>query len=396
MANKVYYGEYSLEHWIHLILTKNIVLPEYQRSFVWSEEKVRNLVTSFQNDLFIPPVTIGSYEKSDETLNLVLDGQQRLTSILLAYLKVYPNKSSFKAINSEEKIYQNDNEMSDDEDGVLEWTFSQIQSIAESKNAIKAYFNNLKDDSNYNSLQINISNDFFENHYLGFSFLIPESKVLQKNYYASVFRDINTQGVDLLPQESRESLYFLDENLKLFFKPSFASQYKVKAGNTIASMDFVRYISIISQYANDSNVNNIAKGTQGKLEKYYIEYIYSVINDTKSDRFGQFSQIFLNELWKSRFDNLKNCLKLIVEDKHNFDSIIYLDVVMFGLVYFVVFKDKTLNQENLEKLRSELRIKADKFKKDISHSKAPNSLKYIKQRVNASITIYEEFIDESA
>lgn len=39
MENKVYYGEYSLKHWIDLILSKNIELPEYQRYFVWEEKK---------------------------------------------------------------------------------------------------------------------------------------------------------------------------------------------------------------------------------------------------------------------------------------------------------------------------------------------------------------------
>lgn len=37
MKNKVYYGEYTLKHWIRLMLKEEIVLPEYQRHFVWSE-----------------------------------------------------------------------------------------------------------------------------------------------------------------------------------------------------------------------------------------------------------------------------------------------------------------------------------------------------------------------
>ena len=39
MDNRVYYGEYSLRHWINLILKNNIDLPEYQRYFVWNEKK---------------------------------------------------------------------------------------------------------------------------------------------------------------------------------------------------------------------------------------------------------------------------------------------------------------------------------------------------------------------
>ena len=36
--NRTYYGEYSLAYWIQMILKRNIVLPEYQRTFVWNAE----------------------------------------------------------------------------------------------------------------------------------------------------------------------------------------------------------------------------------------------------------------------------------------------------------------------------------------------------------------------
>lgn len=61
MKNKVYYGEYSLEHWIKLILKKNIVLPDYQRYYVWNQEKVKTLIESFNKKEFVPPVTVGSF-----------------------------------------------------------------------------------------------------------------------------------------------------------------------------------------------------------------------------------------------------------------------------------------------------------------------------------------------
>jgi hypothetical protein len=41
MNTRVYYGEYTLRHWLNLMLTRNIDLPEYQRSFVWNEDDVK-------------------------------------------------------------------------------------------------------------------------------------------------------------------------------------------------------------------------------------------------------------------------------------------------------------------------------------------------------------------
>ena len=43
METKVYYGEYTLEYWISLILKKDIILPSYQRHFVWEKNDVETL-----------------------------------------------------------------------------------------------------------------------------------------------------------------------------------------------------------------------------------------------------------------------------------------------------------------------------------------------------------------
>lgn len=83
MGNRVYYGEYTLKHWLDLILKKNIVLPEYQRYFVWDENRVKTLIETFNKNQFVPPITIGAYTKGNTVQNLIIDGQQRLTSLLL-------------------------------------------------------------------------------------------------------------------------------------------------------------------------------------------------------------------------------------------------------------------------------------------------------------------------
>ena len=96
MDNKVYYGEYSLEYWIELIMKGNIVLPEYQRSFAWSDDKRKALIESLKNNEFIPPIIIGSFKIDEIRQNILIDGQQRLTSILLSYLGYFPDKEKYK------------------------------------------------------------------------------------------------------------------------------------------------------------------------------------------------------------------------------------------------------------------------------------------------------------
>ena len=44
MKTKVFYGEYTLSHWVDLLLSRQIELPEYQRLFVWKKDKVSALI----------------------------------------------------------------------------------------------------------------------------------------------------------------------------------------------------------------------------------------------------------------------------------------------------------------------------------------------------------------
>lgn len=114
MENKVYYGEYTLKHWINMMLTGNIVLPDYQRHFVWREKDVKRLLQSLSDGQFVQPVTIALYNDGTTKQNLILDGQQRLTSLLLAYLGYFPNKKKFEAGECA-KVASEDDSAADDE-----------------------------------------------------------------------------------------------------------------------------------------------------------------------------------------------------------------------------------------------------------------------------------------
>ena len=54
MKNKVYYGEYCLQHWINLMLSGDIVMPKYQRSFVWDEERTKKMILNLKKKYFVP------------------------------------------------------------------------------------------------------------------------------------------------------------------------------------------------------------------------------------------------------------------------------------------------------------------------------------------------------
>jgi uncharacterized protein with ParB-like and HNH nuclease domain len=394
MDNKVYYGEYSLKHWINLILKKNITLPEYQRYFVWNERKVETLIETFKNKEFVPPVTIGAFKKNDTNENYILDGQQRITSILLAYLGLYPDVQTYKKTI---ELFASDNDESDEEDNtfdnILEWNVAEFTKRGNSKKDILSGIS----EGNYKEVDFNIDDDFLENNFLGFSYLVPQTSCEreQQKYYSSVFRNINIQGETLLPQESRASLYFLDQNLRDLFAPIFCNRIQIKLVNSITSADFIRYLSLIAQYYNDGNENKIARGYKQKMEKYYEEYIYTAISDETSTIYGKFSNVFPNKEYTDPLNSLEEALnELGICDVHK--SIVDVDTYLFGLVYHIVYKNKKIDLSRKDQLKQSLNRKITVFKKNTSHQKSPNNLGHLRERIRESVSIYGRYLSHEA
>lgn len=415
MSNKVYYGEYSLDHWIKLILEKNIILPDYQRYFVWNDDKRKKLINTLKNKEFVPPVIIGSFTKDDQKENLLIDGQQRLTSILLSFLGYFPDRKKYKKEQKEKNskfIDENDDDFEEDID-VINWSFRDLLEDKEDKiytiNELKEklskskFFNQIKDEDK-------IDEKFLKNTYLGFSYLIPENNKSndQQRYYSSVFRHINIQGIDLTTQESRESLYYLSEEKKSFFKPSFLELYE---GSTL---DFVRYISILSQYKKDGNSYTLCQGygsRKDKMEEFYADYIELTVSGEKNDRYWSYDDLFPEGEHKIELGKLKEVIEYTKLYKKSFESIIDLDMYYFGLIYWFLFEKKDVKKEVWENVEKKIddQIKIYKYPyldKDRNpvqspeykngedrnyHPKNPSSLKYIRERAQKSIDIYKEF-----
>ncbi|WP_454943602.1 DUF262 domain-containing protein [Fusobacterium hwasookii] len=386
MNNKVYYGEYTLRHWINLILKKNIILPDYQRYFVWDQNKTKELIKAFREKQFIPPVTIGSFKNEKESINLILDGQQRLTSVLLAYIGIFPNK-----ISSQKQLKlmdENDNLIEDEGiNNILEWNFNELLKKGSTKEQIKE---NLSYE-NYIKFDFNIDKDFFDNNFLGFSYLVPllANDKEQQKFYSKVFRSINIQGESLLALESRAALYYLDKDLEDYFVPKFIEKIYVND----SKVDFVRYLALLSQYKKDKTADELGKRFAGKMEKYYEEYIYFTVGEEDSNIFIKYSELFKDKKeYEKMYINLKESLKKL-ELLKKYSSIIDIDITLFGLIYFIVFEKKEIDYSKKESIIKEINKEIEKIKKmDMRHVKNPAAFKYLRYRVRRSIEIYERYI----
>jgi hypothetical protein len=409
---KVYYGEYTLSHWIYMILHRNIELPSFQRDFVWNEEQVIKLIRSIHEKHFIPPVVIGTYfdtSNEDKYFNYVLDGQQRLSAIILAYLNKFPNISHFSQTTDYEFADSNDDQKDEDDidikKNILCWGFREIQKLRiYNKDELLLKLNS----EAYTDIKwpVDISpvnSDFFDNNYLGFSYIKPTEKdtIKQKKYFSSVFRNINISATPLSFIESRSSLYWLDSSYTDFFAPQYFKFIKVDN----KKIDFVRCLSLLFEKFNkvnkgedEQNYSYLAYGYGGRIknmEDYVLDFIYHIVGESPLNQFSNFNTVFPNYNYKTRMQNLEKTFDTLKFPK-SYSSIIDADYYLCGLIYFVLLKGENINIEHKEELKKKIEetIKAARDGDDgRRHTKTPGALKWIQKRVSESINTYNNFLE---
>lgn len=427
MENKVYYGEYTLKHWINMMLTGNIVLPDYQRHFVWREKDMKRLLQSLSEGQFVQPVTIALYNDGTTRQNLILDGQQRLTSLLLAYLGYFPNKKKFKTGECT-KVASEDDSAADEEsepsvvEGFL-WQYSDLLNYGNNKMEI---LSKISTDERYikttDTLITGLTDDFFNKTYLGFSYVVPNTTTateVQKNF-SKMFRNINYFGKKLEPIDSRKSLYYQNQELIKYFEGKCDDGTDVFGDLRIiedlqpSKIDFVRYLAILSQYvasirpedAKDVMVGYSAYGSREGFYADYVSYILGIEQEDRSDKFNRFSfdTFFPNGAWKVRFYNLRDALvkvKPLIELKDNisFNAWYEADYWLFGLIYQILFKGKELNDDLRRVARGKMRTLRDDVERqvrvdrsDITFSKNANRIGFVRKRLVVSCNIFEHYV----
>ncbi|WP_163560947.1 DUF262 domain-containing protein [Halomonas sp. NO4] len=85
-----YPSDYTLSGIAQMWKDEDIEIPDYQREFVWGIKQSSLLVDSFLTGLPVPPVF---FYIDDENKNLVIDGQQRILSIVF-FMEGYFGKES--------------------------------------------------------------------------------------------------------------------------------------------------------------------------------------------------------------------------------------------------------------------------------------------------------------
>lgn len=414
IGNRTYYGEYSLERWIELVVKGNIVLPEYQRHFVWNQKDLKRLIKSLNEGQFVQPVTIGLYNKANkEKINLLLDGQQRLSSILLAYLGYFPKKEMFETPDQEiaiedDSAFDEAGDNQNTEIKSIKWTIRELYEKGKSLEELRA---ELSSNSRYEKLDLGLQleEDFWKETFIGFSFIVPhmvEVSDVQK-FYTQLFRNINYYGKKLSALESRKSLYYQDSRLTNYFEgkteqgDDVLCDLKVKQDFKPRQIDFIRYLSMLSQKKVGKKVM-MGYSAYNSRENYYADYVAYLLGleqEEREDKFDgfDFSAIFPDYVIRDRYNKLREGVEQIKQYIHQdsdgaFKSWIDADLWLLGLIYYVVFEGKDLSLEGNKGEDLKQAISEEINSKNEAYQKRSNALGHIRERIDKSIEIYSDYV----
>ena len=407
------------------MLTGNIVLPEYQRRFVWQERDVKRLIQSLKEGQFVQPVTIALYNDGTKKMNLILDGQQRLTSLLLAYIGYFPDKKKFEEISSDSIASEDDSAF--DETGTFNkgiiWKFPELLRLGNTKEVL---LSKIKADPKYKRLTDDVfttlDESFFEKTCMGFSYIVPETTdaTTIQTSFSKLFRNINYFGKKLDALESRKSLYYQNARYTKYFDGKCEDDSDVLGNLSILEnlqphkIDFVRYLAMLSQFyvsdRNDAKDIMVGYSAYSSRESYYADYVCYLLGIEQEDRVDKFNEFhfeecFPSDAWKSRFVLLKDTLQRIrpvmgLKDGRSFGTWFEADYWLFGLFYVILFEGKSLKEDltrvgdggKVVRLSNEIMKKINEYKEDAYLLKNANRLGYVRIRLVESCNIFSKYV----
>lgn len=314
---------YTVEYLINEFSNKKIQMPKFQRMYVWDKEKVAEFILSILRDIPIPKLYGYSSNENGKQIKLIIDGQQRLTSLLMYYYGVFP-KFKVRKINYSENMneivklcnYYYDAEtykraaLREENEEIRN---KILEEIREAKNLLeKKYKLNVNEqfevsifDKENNKKTLNIS-------YRGKESILKEedrNKILEKELgfvlikgsipseAVDIFRLYNSSGVPLTAQEIRNGIYY---NNYLYQK---INNYNSETGRISGSRE-VKNSSWNSLRANNSNAEDV------KLLFKFLSYYHNVKDKLKNILVGQCAENILEDKIEDIINNYSDFISV--------------------------------------------------------------------------------------
>lgn len=382
---------------IQYLLRGDIELqPNFQRSYVWDDEKAEKLIDSIWNWLPIPQLFL--LTKKDGS-SMVIDWQQRLTSLARFML----SKEELKNVLPDTSFWDFHNI----EDLPLKVSKSIFTGNPWDKD-IKVSFNEIKDKD-------------IERKFEGESLIIAQIKPTYSLFQGKeedlemlskeIFYRLNTWGIKLTSQEIRHSLYHKDF-MKRLKEISYSQKWrkliptwtqKFKTNPSLLAEMLLRWFALLDIYAPERSEDSIGKVCTLNGEKFdYFKPLnlfldkYASISDRFenkdiSDRITILEKLLdaLNELFTDesllKHQNVSNWKT--GKPRPNSFNIKYIDTLFVGLLNLFRF-NPTVNKDLLRNKILEFKWNSSFIEEHVSKPWSSDPT-YVHDRVTLSIDFFE-------
>lgn len=213
----------DIEAILNALKRGDYILPKYQRKYVWEKQDASNLVLSLIKNIPIPPIYL--YFDYYTGKYVVLDGQQRITTLFMYYNNIfYKSKNGREKINFEEisrKLdeieYYNDKK----NNPIEELTSKELTEI---NVKIRGLYKSIEDEYNIVKAVFNLELGDFEKDITFSSFDEKAKRILRRKdletvfvqcendnadkAYSEIFKLLNSAGKELSSQEIRNGVYY--------------------------------------------------------------------------------------------------------------------------------------------------------------------------------------------
>ncbi len=382
---------------IEYVKRKDIELqPNFQRSYVWDDEKAEKLIDSIWNWLPIPQLFLLTNKNWS---SLVIDGQQRLTSLIRFILareelhEVLPDTSfsDFHGVNQLPLKVSKAIFTSDPADKDTRVSFSELDKDIQRK-------------FEWESLII----AQIKPTYSLFAWKEDDLEMLSKE----IFYRLNTGWVKLTSQEIRHSLYhgiFMQKIKELSFGEKWRKlvptwTQKIKTNPSLLGEMLLRAFSLLDTYAAETSVDTIWKIRDSKWNKFVYFKPLNLFLDKYAGITDKFNEIYCQE----RIQVLNNLLDVLVElfpdeslfkhqnwiinaktgqSRSNSFNIKYVDTLFVGLLNLFRF-NPWVNKDLLREKILEFKGNSWFIEEHISKPWSSDP-KYVEERVAASMSFFE-------
>lgn len=264
-----YVTQRSVESLLKWIEKKKIIIPDFQRDYVWPKQAASKLIDSVLLNLPIPNIFLYKVYDEQEEIFYVVDGFQRIQTLKFFKDGYWDQESNIKS-DSKDNAKSNGS--------VFKINYKSSEWYKKSYNDLSA-----EDQFSFDEYSLNLT-------------IFEQSNPKNKNSMFEVFERINTGADKLSEQEIRNAIYpgeFLKEikinaNNKIFKDLIKNDSYMNKRQNYIDL--FLRFVSYQTFYKNDFAIADLKFTTSKKDTLNNICNLYN--NEDKEKYINVINDVF--------------------------------------------------------------------------------------------------------